>query len=169
MMKVIYFIIFRSAISTPILATALFSTMGTVVISMGLQLVFNKISDYKKMREVELAFKDFKIITSNLSWDNQELQRLLLDACYYKETSAKTQYVSTVKVIDSKLREMIDGNDKYRDGTVIKQFNSEDEKLKSLVVKDLEEEGLTDWIEITIDPDESDKDEDEKFGVPPIF
>lgn len=75
MMKVIYFIIFRSAISTPLIATALISSLGSVFISTGLGYVFKKLSDYKKMREVELAFRDFQVITSNLSWDNIELQR----------------------------------------------------------------------------------------------
>mmetsp|Transcript_14567 Transcript_14567/g.14518 ORF Transcript_14567/g.14518 Transcript_14567/m.14518 type:complete len:333 (-) Transcript_14567:270-1268(-) len=76
MMKIIYFIIFRSAISTPIIAAALFSTLGTVFLSLGLQLLFSKLADYKRMREVELAFRDFKVITSNLTWDNQLLQKL---------------------------------------------------------------------------------------------
>lgn len=158
MMKIIYFIIFRSAISTPIIAAALFSALGTVVLSFGLQLIFNKLGDYKKMREVELAFHDFKIITSNLTWDNQYLQKLLLDACYFKETEATTQYLSIVKVIDSKLKEMLEGTQKYRDGTVIKQFNSEDEKLRSLVIKDLTDEGLEDWIEVSIDGDKIEKE-----------
>lgn len=85
LMKVIYFIIFRSAISTPIIAAALFSTLGTALISFGLQLMFKKLTDYKKIREVELAFEDFKVITSNLSWDNQQLQRMVMDATFYKD------------------------------------------------------------------------------------
>jgi hypothetical protein len=165
MMKVIYFIIFRSAISTPIVAVALFSALGTVVVSLGLQLIFSKLGDYKKMREVELAFHDFKIITSNLTWDNQYLQKLLLDACYYKETESKTQYLSTVKVIDSKLKEMLEGTQKYRDGTVVKQFNSEDEKLRSLTIKDLSDDELEDWIEVSID----EKKLDEVLPPPPVL
>lgn len=165
MMKILYFIIFRSAISTPIIAAALFSTLGTVVISVGLQLFFSKLSDYKKMREVQLAFNDFKVITSNLSWDNQILQNLLLDASFYKETESKTQYMSAIKAIESKLNEMLDGSQKYRDGTVIKQFGSEDEKLKNLVIKDLQDDELTDWIEVSIGEEE----EEEKLPPPPVF
>ena len=155
MMKIIYFIIFRSAIATPLIAAAIFSTLGTVFISLGLQLIFSKLSDYKKMREVELAFYDFKVITSNLTWDNQLLQKYVLDSCFYKEMNMPSQYKSTVKAIEAKLHEMLEGSQKYKDGTVIKQFNSEDQKLKSLVIKDLKEEGMEDWIEISIDGQKS--------------
>lgn len=168
-MKVIYFVIFRSAISTPIIATAILSSIGTVVISAGLHFVFSKISDYRKMREVELAFSDFKVITSNLSWDNQFLQRLLMDASYYKETNATSQYNSTVKAIESKLNEMLEGNQKYRDGTVIKQFDSEDQKLKHLVIQDLQDDELEDWIEVKIDEDKKDDKDDENLSIPPVF
>mmetsp|Transcript_8146 Transcript_8146/g.7729 ORF Transcript_8146/g.7729 Transcript_8146/m.7729 type:complete len:165 (+) Transcript_8146:758-1252(+) len=153
MMKVIYFIIFRSAVSTPILAAAIFSTLGTVFISFGFQLLFSKLADVKKMREVELAFSDFKVITSNLTWDNQFLQKLVLDSCFYKELELMPQYESAVTAIEAKLHEMIEGSQKYRDGTVVKQFNEEDTKLKSLVVKDLEDEELNDWVEVSIDQD----------------
>ena len=155
MMKIIYFIIFRSAISTPIIAAALFSTLGTVFISLGLQLIFSKLGDYKKMREVELAFNDFKVITSNLTWDNQLLQKLLLDSCFYKEMGMKTQYNSAVKAIEAKLNEMLEGSQKYRDGTVIKQFDNEDKKLQSLVIKDLDDEDLVDWVDVSIGEDKT--------------
>ena len=165
MMKVIYFIIFRSAITTPFIATALISSLGSVFVSTGLHFVFRKINDYKKMREVELAFKDFQVITSNLTWDNEELQHCVLDAVYYKELNLKAQYLPAVKVIESKLNEIIEGTDKYRDGTIVKQFNSEDDKLRSLVTKDVKDEGLEEWVEVSVD---SNKD-DEDLPIPPVF
>jgi len=102
------------------------------------------------MREVELAFNDFKVITSNLTWDNQMLQKLLLDSCFYKELGMKTKYASTVKAIEAKLSEMLEGSQKYRDGTVIKQFDNEDKKLQSLVIKDLKDDEMEDWVEVSI-------------------
>jgi len=107
MMKVLYFIIFRSAISTPILAAALFSTLGTVFISMGLHFVFSRISDYKKIREVELAFQDFKVITSNLSWDNEQLQRLLMDATYYRDVQSQGNHTHGVHNTDVDVSELL--------------------------------------------------------------
>eukprot|EP00345_Euplotes_harpa_P010831 CAMPEP_0168337242 /NCGR_PEP_ID=MMETSP0213-20121227/12052_1 /TAXON_ID=151035 /ORGANISM="Euplotes harpa, Strain FSP1.4" /LENGTH=470 /DNA_ID=CAMNT_0008342651 /DNA_START=23 /DNA_END=1435 /DNA_ORIENTATION=+ len=186
MMKVIYFIIFRSAVSVPILTTAPLLTLGTAFVSVGLSFIFNKISDYKKIREVELAFNDFKVITSNLIWDNRELQRLVLEACYredktfgYVETdhrkvysidsNPQNQHYSAADVIEARLKDMLAGHDKYRDGTIIKQFNSEDEKLKTLVIKDVDEEGFEDWIEVVLDPNESTKGSDNKHPIPPVL
>ena len=64
---------------------------------------------------------------------------------------------------------MLEGNKKYRDGTVIKQFSHEDEKLKSLVVKDLEDEELTDWIEVSISVEKTAKEEEAVHPIPPIL
>lgn len=64
---------------------------------------------------------------------------------------------------------MLEGNKKYRDGTVIKQFSNEDEKLKSLVVKDLEDEELTDWVEVSISVEKTSKVEDKIHPIPPIL
>jgi hypothetical protein len=64
---------------------------------------------------------------------------------------------------------MLEGNKKYRDGTVIKQFSNEDEKLKSIVVKDLEDEELTDWIEVSINVEKKTKEEEEVHPIPPIL
>jgi hypothetical protein len=65
---------------------------------------------------------------------------------------------------------MLEGSQKYRDGTVIKQFNSEDEKLKSLVVKDLEDDELNGWIEVSFNgDDEGEDDGKDKLPIPPVF
>ena len=183
MLKVIYFIIFRSAVSAPLLTAAPLLTLGTAFITVGLHFVFNKLSDYKCLREVELAFNDFKVITSNLIWDNRELQRLVIEACYREHKSmeiidtegkgitiqkTKTpQTFSASAVIQARLKDMLDGNDKFRDGTIIKQFNSEDDKLKSIVTKEVEEDGFEDWIEVSIDSS-SEKKKD-TVSIPPIF
>lgn len=183
MLKVIYFIIFRSAVSVPLLSAAPMLTLGTAFVTVGLHFLFNKLSDYKSLREVELAFNDFKVITSNLIWDNRELQRLVIEACYRQHkdfqivdtegrgiTVQKTktpQTFSASAVIQARLKDMLEGNDKFRDGTIIKQFNSEDDKLKSIVTKEVEEDGFEDWVEVSIDSS-NDKPKD-KISIPPIF
>lgn len=132
------------------------------------------------MRDIEHAFKDFKVITSNFIWDNRELQKLVIEACYRERRNIyvyetdrkgkrvkKTKTFSAASVIQAQLKEILEANDKFRDGTIIKQFNSEDEKLKSIIVKELEEDGFEGWVEVSTNSS-TEKPKD-KLIIPPIL
>ena len=45
-----------------------------------------KIAEYKDYKEIEQCFEGFKIITSNLTWDNNELLLLVHEAFHFKHS-----------------------------------------------------------------------------------
>ena len=121
--------------------------------------LFSKLENYSKFKEAENSFYYFKQITSNLTWDNNDLNHLVLIAFHYKYNSKQSVHHSIQKVIFMRVEGLLNANDKYKEGTIMKKFNIEDEKLDRLVVREITEsqargeniEGLEEWVDISIE------------------
>lgn len=180
----------RFMLGMPLFSAATTSTLGLISVPAICAFIMNKINDYKKKREVQLCFDTFKQITSNLTWDNDDLNALIHQAYFFRfqDTDDETLAQAVNSALSKRVHELLDGVDKYKEGTVVKQFSYEDEMLNRIILKEIQisrHEGLDvsaidDWVlvEVLTEPqhidfdmmsfiEDAESDEEEQATSPP--
>lgn len=111
-----------------IFAMLSWTAVSAVALSYGVSYLVGVADEYKKRRELQYALDYFKVITSNLCWENKYVLNLVEEAIHYKFTDTES-YHQTVEVLALKLNTIMEGSEKYKDGSVVKAFNERDEDL----------------------------------------
>ncbi len=154
-MKVVSMFIFRFALGMPLLSTTAVAAAGVAAVPASLAYLMSKIQDYKDYREIDQCFESYKLITSNLEWSKKELLLLVHEAFHYKHQVSPIRK-EILDALEARIEGLLDACDKFKDGTIVKQFNHSDEMLDRLVIKEITEsqargediEELKDWVDI---------------------